>query len=186
VACSALRWLLDELFALQIAGAAVKMFSEEQELAQVMVSRIYQNPFTETLFQILVRMLQALQKGEVVSQRQVRLGLVTTWLPVVAKLGNDGGDNFGKDSELQKSLEDGLGVVVETLPIVDQEMIFKIWIGACLKCRVVWPDLSKAFDAWCGKLRQAQQEADMDMVRALLRSEESFSVEEPISTPSVR
>jgi hypothetical protein len=116
----------------------------------------------------------------------VRLGLVTTWLPVIAKLGNDGGYNFGKDSELQKSLEDGLGAVVETLPIVDQEMIFKIWIGACLKCRVVWPDLSKAFDAWCGKLRQAQQEADMDMVRALLRSEESFSVEEPISTPSVR
>ena len=101
MACSALRWLLDELFALQIADISIKIFSEEQELAQLMVSRMYQNPFTETLFQILVRMLQALQKGEVVAPRAVRLGLVSTWLHVIAKLGNDGDDNFGKDNELR-------------------------------------------------------------------------------------
>lgn len=164
MACSALRWLLDELFALQIADVAVKMFSEEQELAQLMVSRIYQNPFTETLFHILVRMFQALQKGEVVSPRPIRLAMVTTWLPVVAKLGNDGDDNFGKDNELQRSLEDGLGALVETLPMLDQEMVFKIWIGACLKCRRAWPDLSEAFDSWCSKLRQAQQETIADSI----------------------
>lgn len=157
MACSALRWLLDELFALQIADVAVKMFSEEQELAQLMVSRIYNNPLTETLFHILVRMLQALQKGEVVSPRPVRLAMVTTWLPVVAKLSNHADDSFDKDNELKRSLEGGLGALVVTLPMLDQEMIFKIWIGACLKCRKAWPDLSDAFHSWCSKLRQQQE-----------------------------
>jgi hypothetical protein len=83
---------------------------------------LYKNPISDPC-------ANAPSLAEVVSPRGVRLGLVTTWLPVVTKLGNDRGDNFGKDSELQKSLEDGLGVVVETFPIVDQEMIFKIWIG---------------------------------------------------------
>ncbi|KAG6542131.1 hypothetical protein Mapa_016483 [Marchantia paleacea] len=166
IACSALRWLLDELFTLQIADEAVRMFSEEKELAQLMVTRIYQNPFTETLFFILVRMLQALQKGEVLSPRSVRLTLLTTWLPVVAKLGNDD-DNFGHD-ETQRSLEDGLGAVVETLPMVDQEMIFRIWIGACLKCRKAWPDLSEAFESWCSKLRQAHRETDLERVADLM------------------
>ncbi len=169
IACSALRWLFDELFALQIADVAVRMLSEEQELAQLMVSRIYQNPFTETLFHILVSILQALQRGEVLSPRPVRLALITTWLPVVAKLGNDGGlDNFGKDTvtaQLHTSLEDGLGAVVETLPMADQEMIFKIWIAVCLKCRKAWPDLSEAFDSWCSKLRLAQRESEVHMIQ---------------------
>ncbi|KAH9562513.1 hypothetical protein CY35_05G075300 [Sphagnum magellanicum] len=169
IACSALRWLFDELFALQIADVAVQMLSEEQELAQLMVSRIYQNPFTETLFHILVSILQALQRGEVLSPRPVRLALITTWLPVVAKLGNDGGlDNFGKDTvtaQLHTSLEDGLGAVVETLPMADQEMIFKIWIAVCLKCRKAWPDLSEAFDSWCSKLRLAQRESEVHMIQ---------------------
>ncbi len=75
---------------------------------------------------------------------------------------------------------------METLPVVDQELIFKIWIGACLKCQKVWLDLSEAFDAWCGKLRQAQEEADMDIVTALPRSEDSSSPEDPVTTLSVR
>ncbi|CAM6088733.1 unnamed protein product [Calypogeia fissa] len=160
VACSALRWLLDELFTLQIADEAVRMFSEEKELAQLMVSRTYQNPFTDTLFVILVRMLQALQRGDVLSPRSVRLTLLTTWLPVIAKLGNDD-DNFAHD-ETHRNMEEGLGAVVETLPMVDQEMIFRIWIGACLKCRRAWPDLSDAFESWCSKLRQAHREGDVE------------------------
>jgi hypothetical protein len=159
IACSALRWLLDELFALQIADEAVSMFSEEKELAQLMVARTYQNPFTDTLFVILVRILQALQKGDVLSSRSVRLTLLTTWLPVIAKLGNDD-DNFAHD-ETHRNMEEGLGALVETLPMVDQEMIFRIWIGACLKCRRAWPDLSDAFESWCGKLRQAHRESDI-------------------------
>lgn len=171
MACSALQWLLDELYALQIADVAVKIFSEEHELAQLMASRMFQNPFTETLFHILVRMLQALQKGEVVSPRVVRLALVSTWLPIVAKLGNDNDENFGKENELQRNLEHGLGAVVETLPMLDQERIFKIWISACLKCRKAWPDLSEAFDSWCSKLRVAQREIEMEMDATPLTSE---------------
>lgn len=159
MSCSALRWLLDEVYALQIADVAVKMFSEEQELAHLMVLRVFQNPFTETLFHILVRMLQALEKGEIVSPRSVRMALISTWLPVVAKLGNDGGDHVsGRHNDLRMQLEHGLGAVVETLPILDQESIFKVWIAACLKCRKAWPDLSEALDSWCSKLRAAQRE----------------------------
>eukprot|EP01018_Ginkgo_biloba_P012124 Gb_02110 [translate_table: standard] len=160
VASSALRWLLDELFTLQIADMAVKMFAEEQDLAQLMVTRIYQNPFTETLFSILVRLLQALQNGEVICPRSVRLSLVTTWLPVIAKLTHDD-EYFIKDNELHSGLEEGLSALVGTLPMADQEQIFKIWISACLKCRKAWPDLSMAFDLWCNKLRQAQNEKDL-------------------------
>lgn len=159
MSCSALRWLLDEVYALQIADVAVKTFSEEQELAHLMVLRAFQNPFTETLFHILVRMLQALEKGEIVSPRSVRMALVSTWLPVLAKLGNDGGDHVsGRHNDLRIQLERGLGAVVETLPILDQESIFKVWIASCLKCRKAWPDLSEALDSWCSKLRAAQRE----------------------------
>ncbi|KAL2641312.1 hypothetical protein R1flu_008899 [Riccia fluitans] len=180
VACSALRWILDELFTLHIADEAIRMISEEKELAQLMVSRIYQNPFTETLFFVLGRMLQALQKGEVLSPRSVRLTLLTTWLPVVAKLGNDN-DNFGLE-ETQRSLEDGLGAVVETLPMVDQEIIFRIWIGACLKCRRAWPDLSEAFELWCNKLRQAHRETDLERVTADMIDRVESSCSEVISS----
>ncbi|XP_024524394.1 BTB/POZ domain-containing protein At1g63850-like [Selaginella moellendorffii] len=162
VACSALRWLLEELFSLQIAETAIKMLAEEEDLAQLMVSRIYQNPFTETLFCILVRIFQALQKGEVVVARNLRLALVTTWLPVIAKLVHDADDSMGKDNELQRSLEEGLSAVVATLPLVDQEAVFKIWIGSCLKSRKAFPDLSDAFESWCCKLRQAQLDKEHD------------------------
>eukprot|EP00249_Psilotum_nudum_P018005 c26595_g1_i4 orf=520-1851(+) len=160
IASSALRWLLEELFALQIGDVAIKMFSEEQDLAQLMISRIYQNPFTETLFCILVRMLQALQSGEVVIPRSIRVAFITTWLPVVAKLSNDS-EEISRDDGLQLKLEEGLRAVVGTLAIADQEEIFKIWIGTCLKCRRAYPDLSTTFDSWCDKLRQAQKEKDL-------------------------
>nr|PNR29420.1 hypothetical protein PHYPA_028113 [Physcomitrium patens] len=171
LACSALRWLIDELFSLQIADMSIKIFSEEQELAQLMVSRVYQNPFTETLFQILVRMLQALHKGEVIAPRSVRLALISTWLPIIAKLGNDHNDNFGRTYEIRRNVELSFGAVVETLPMLDQEAVFKIWVGACLKCRKAWPDLSDAFDAWCSKLRAAQRESDLELGTAPLISE---------------
>lgn len=158
IASSAMCWLLDELFVLQIADMAVKMFAEEQDLAQLMVTRIYQNPFTETLFSILVRLLQALRIGEVICPRSVRLSLVTTWLPVIAKLVQDDVHSI-KGNELHSSLEEGLSALVGTLPIADQEQVFKIWISACLK-RKAWPDLSTAFDLWCDKLRKAQIEKD--------------------------
>lgn len=157
VASSAMCWLLDEIFVLQIADMAVKMFAEEQDLAQLMVTRPHRNPFTETLFSILVRLLLALQIGEVICPRSVRLSLVTTWLPVIAKLAQD--EHFIKNNELHNSLEEGLSALVGTLPIADQEQVFKIWISACLKRRA-WPDLSTAFDLWCDKLRQAQNEKD--------------------------
>lgn len=144
---------------LQMADMAVKMFAEEQDLAQLMVTRIYQNPFTETLFSILVRLLQALRTGEVICPRSVRLSLVTTWLPVIAKLTHDD-EYLVKDTELHSGLEQGLSALVGTLPIADQEQVFKIWISACLKSRKAWPDLSMAFDLWCDKLRQAENEKD--------------------------
>lgn len=161
VASSATRWILEEMFALQLADMVVKMFSEEQELAQLMVLRIYQNPFTETLFFILVRILEAIQTGLVVAPRTVRLSLVTIWLPVIAKLGNDGDNDFGKEYELQKSLENGFCIITDTLPLIDQEVIFKIWIASCLRSRKAWPDLSKVFEMWCEKLRQAQKEKEL-------------------------
>eukprot|EP00252_Welwitschia_mirabilis_P019391 TRINITY_DN4470_c0_g1_i1.p1 TRINITY_DN4470_c0_g1~~TRINITY_DN4470_c0_g1_i1.p1 ORF type:complete len:441 (+),score=64.63 TRINITY_DN4470_c0_g1_i1:489-1811(+) len=161
VANAAIRWLLEELFALGIAEMAVKMFSEEQELAQLMVTRIYQNPFTDTLYSILVRLLQALKSGEVVCAKSIRLSLVVTWLPVIAKLTQD--DEYQmKDNGLHNSLEEGLSALVSTLPMIDQEQVFKIWISSCLKSsRRAWPDLSLAFDSWCDKLRQVQSEKEL-------------------------
>ncbi|GLJ15343.1 hypothetical protein SUGI_0251590 [Cryptomeria japonica] len=160
IASSALCWLLDEMFALEIADMAVKMIAEEQELAQLVVSRIYQNPFTETLFKILIRLLRALQIGQVICQRSVRLSLVKTWLPVIAKLTHDD-EYLIKDNELHNSLEEGMSSLVTTLPMVDQEQIFKIWISACLRSKKAWPNLSTTFDMWCNNLRQAQCEIDL-------------------------
>ena len=52
-----------------------------------------------------------------------------------------------------------MSAVFGTLPIADQEQIFKIWISACLK-RIAWLDLSMTFDLWCDKLGKAQNEKD--------------------------
>lgn len=157
IASSALCWVIHELFVLNIADVAVKTFAEEKELAQVMISRPYRNPFTDTLFSILVLMLQALQSGEVIISRSVRLSLVKTWLPAVAELVNDS-DDVVKLKESHYDLEKGLCTIIGTLPLVDQLEIFQTWIGTCLKGRKGWPDLSAAFDFWCDKLRQAQQQ----------------------------
>lgn len=164
-----IRWLWDKLFTYQIADAAVKMFSEDQEIAQLFMTRTAK-PFTKDLYHILVPILEALLKGEVVSPRSVRLGLVKTWLPVVPKF------CLGQDDQLARSFEKSLQDMVETLPIVDQMMIFKIWIKNCFNTKKVWPDLSEAFTSWCRKLYEAD---NIDVVTALPRLEEKFSPEEP-------
>ncbi len=104
----------------------------------------------------------------------MRLGLVKTWLPVVPKLCLGQDDQCGK--ALAQRFENSLQDVVETLPIVDQMMIFKIWIQNCFNTTKVWPDLSEAFTSWCRKLHEAD---NIDMVTALPRLEEKFSPEEP-------
>ena len=90
--------------------------------------------------------------------RSVHLSLVTTWLPIIVKLIQDGVHSI-KGNELHSILEEGLSALVGTLPIADQEQVFKISISACLK-RKVWPDLSTTFDLWHDKLRKAQNEKD--------------------------
>ena len=90
--------------------------------------------------------------------RSVCLSLVTTWLPIIVKLIQDDVHSI-KENELHSILEEGLSALVGTLPIADQEQVFKIWISACLK-RIAWPDLSTNFDLWCDKLRKAQNEKD--------------------------
>ena len=90
--------------------------------------------------------------------RSVCLSLVTTWLPIIVKLIQDGVHSI-KGNELHSILEEGLSALVGTLPIADQEQVFKIWISACLK-RIAWPDLSTSFDLWCDKIRKAQDEKD--------------------------
>ena len=76
--------------------------------------------------------------------RSVRLSLVTTWLPVIVNLVQDYVHSI-KGNELHSILEEGLSALVGTLPIVDQEQVFKIWISACLK-RIAWPYLSTTFE----------------------------------------
>ncbi len=168
-----IRWLWDKLFTYQIADAAVKMLSEGQEIAQLFMGRAAK-PFTEDLYHILVSILEDLLKGEVVSPWSVWLGLVKTWLPVVPKLYLGQDDQCGK--ALARSFENSLQDVVETLSIVDEMMIFKIWIQNCFNTKKVWPDLSKAFTSWCRKLHEAD---NTDMVTALPRLEEKISPEEP-------
>ncbi len=135
------RWLWDKLFTYQI--------SEDQEIAQLYMGRAAK-PCTEDLYHILVSILEALLKGEVVSPWSVQLGLVKIWLPVVPKLCL--GQDYQSGKALARSFENSLQDVVETLPIVDQMMIFKIWIQNCFNTKKVWPDLSKAFTSWCRKL----------------------------------
>jgi hypothetical protein len=108
-----IRWLRDKLFAYQIADAAVKMLSEDQEIAQLFMGRTAK-PFTEDLYHILVSILEALLKGEVVSPRSVQLGLVKTWLPVVPKLCLGQDDQCGK--ALARSFENSLQDVVRLFP----------------------------------------------------------------------
>jgi hypothetical protein len=168
-----IRWLWDKLVTYQITDAAVKMLSEDQEIAQLFMGRAA-NPFPKDLYHILVSILEALLKGELVLPRSVRLGLVKTWLPVVPKLCLGQDDQCGK--ALARRFENSLQDVVETLPIVDQMMIFMIWIQNCFKTENVRPDLSEAFTSWCRKLHEAD---NIDMVKALPRVEEKFSPEEP-------
>jgi hypothetical protein len=72
---------------------------------------------------------------------------------------------------LARSFENSLQDVVETLPIVDQMMIFKIWIQNCFNTTKVWPDLSEAFTSWCRKLHEAD---NIDMVTSLQGWKKSF------------
>lgn len=156
-ASSALSWLLDEMFALQIAEEAVKVFSEKKDLSYLMLKEAVNNPFSQSLFSILVRLLEALRIGEVVCPRSVRLSLLTTWLPVI--LAPDY-EYILKDTKVGNNLEQGLRALVVTLPIPEQEQVFKLWTNSFQKGEKTWLDLSAAFDMWCYKLRVAQSEKE--------------------------
>jgi hypothetical protein len=81
------------------------------------------NPLLKTCIISLCPFFEALLKGEVVLPRSVRLRLVKTWLPVVPKLCLGQDDRCGK--ALARSFENSVRDVVETLPIVEQMMIFQ-------------------------------------------------------------
>eukprot|EP01018_Ginkgo_biloba_P038948 Gb_33963 [translate_table: standard] len=135
---------------------SVKMFAHQLDLAQAILGRAQAyNPFTETLLDILDGTANVMGNGDVICPRSVRLSFITTWLPVIRKLGEDD----GKNAKVHANLVEGLTALIETLPLVDQKQIFQLWMHGCLKSSSAHPDLGSAFESRYAKLRKAHCES---------------------------
>ncbi|CAK9223227.1 unnamed protein product [Sphagnum troendelagicum] len=151
----AMVWLLNIMLELKVADDAVKNLSNDKELAQITITLVEQmksnicNEFLVEFFQVLVRMLHAVGKGEIILENATRLALIDTWLPIIREC------EYVINGELRESAEQAVNTVLKTLPLFDQECILISWLSKepDLDYNSIWPNLSEAFDAWCHNFR---------------------------------
>ncbi|XP_043713774.1 BTB/POZ domain-containing protein At3g50780-like [Telopea speciosissima] len=139
-----LLWLVEILSDRRAADEFVLMWASQQELATLhsrlpTVSRHLVSCITARLF-------IGIGRGEILPSKDTRLLLLQTWLqPLI--------DDYnwlqhGCRSFDQKSVEEGIGRTILTLPLEDQQSILLAWLGSFLKVGDNCPNLHRAFEVW--------------------------------------
>ncbi|CAK9257971.1 unnamed protein product [Sphagnum jensenii] len=96
--------------------------------------------FVQDTCNVLVRYLDIVAKGEIWLENSVRLALVEAWLPELVTI------DFCIYEATKKNVDKALNGVLKTLPPLEQVQYLKSWPTQN------WPNLSEAFDAWCGTM----------------------------------
>ncbi|GLJ50245.1 hypothetical protein SUGI_1069600 [Cryptomeria japonica] len=137
---------------------AVKILCEEMKLAHIIMQpqKYYTaSRYRKIILPILLGCLDALANGKIIAERKLRVGFLTIWLPVMARLicPNLYFNHISDDHVLKTRLCRGVSNVVETLPFADWRGIYKIWTDCCAKYYI---DLSIPFASGCKVLQEHQ------------------------------
>ncbi|GLJ50316.1 hypothetical protein SUGI_1072020 [Cryptomeria japonica] len=130
--------------------AAVRILCENLKPSNIRPGNVNRR---KIMLPFLLGCLEALGNGKIIVERKLRVGFVTTWLPVMAELihnAQHGPPNVKDDEELKTRFCRGVINVMEPLPLDDWRGIYKIWIRCCVSYYI---DLSIPF-AWSCKLLQ--------------------------------
>ncbi len=149
IAGKGLFWLLNSLVDFGIAELAARTIFVDRSFSQMLfgiwplVSTEYAYSglnFVQDTCNVLVRYLDIVAKGEIWLENSVRLALVEAWLPELVTI------DFCIYEATKKNVDKALNGVLKTLPPLEQVQYLKSWPTQN------WPNLSEAFDAWCGTM----------------------------------
>ncbi|KAG0589637.1 hypothetical protein KC19_1G035600 [Ceratodon purpureus] len=139
-----LHWLVDILIDRRIADDFVRMWAHQAELASLHA----QVPvmFRYEVSRLTARLCIAIGKGQVLSPKDVRFLLLSTWLqPLV--------DDFAWMQRCcrnldKKVVEEGISQTILTLPLKQQQSILLSWFDRFSSSGDDCPNLQKAFEVW--------------------------------------
>ncbi|GLJ50250.1 hypothetical protein SUGI_1069750 [Cryptomeria japonica] len=135
---------------------ALKILCEEMKLAHIIMQpqkHYTTSRYTKIMLPILLGCLDALANGKIIAERKLRVGFLTIWLPVMARLlcPNLYFNHISDNDVLKTQLCRGVSNVVETLPFADWRGIYNIWIDCCAKYSI---DLRIPFASGCKVLHE--------------------------------
>ncbi|GLJ58889.1 hypothetical protein SUGI_1482080 [Cryptomeria japonica] len=135
---------------------AVKILCEEMKVAHIIMQpqkHYTASRYRKIMLPILLGCLDALANGKIIVKRKLRVGFLTIWLPVMARLlcPNLYFNHISDDHVLKTRLCRGVSNVVETLPFADWRGIYNIWIDCCAKYYI---DLRIPFASGCKVLQE--------------------------------
>lgn len=139
-----LHWLLDILIDRQVGEEFAAAWAAEEALAEAhcRVPAIHRHEVSR----VTARLLVGIGKGQVLVGKEVRCGLLRTWLdPFYEDFGWMKRACKGLDRHL---VEDGLGNTILTLPMDWQQQFLMGWFGRFLNSGDDCPNLQRAFEVW--------------------------------------
>ncbi|KAL8057506.1 hypothetical protein ABFX02_04G188300 [Erythranthe guttata] len=140
-----MQWIVGILMDRKIGEEFVKLWADQKELA-VLHSKIpvmYRHVISKITAQVCVFIGQ----GKVLVPKEVRFGLLSTWLDALY-------DDFGwmrtcgGKSVDRKVVEEGLGRMILTLPLTQQQLILMKWFDRFVNGGYDCPNIKGAFEVW--------------------------------------
>jgi len=143
----------------ELFETVLKVFCEDGDLPTPVTKVIRSKEAMVDILDLLVnRFLKPVGNGEIITPASFRVSFLETWVATMStlifKINSKSKNPLGKD-KFQEPLERGIIGVAETLPLIQQRRIYKIWIDAFKSNSM---DISRAFEWWTKKLQGAHGE----------------------------
>ncbi|XP_031486756.1 BTB/POZ domain-containing protein At5g60050 [Nymphaea colorata] len=139
-----LHWVVDILIDKKVCDEFVKLWADCSELT-TLHSRI-PVMYRYEISRITAQLCVAIGRGQVLVSKNLRISLLETWLEALY-------EDFGWMKRAcktldKKSMEDGLGQMILTLPLAQQQSLFLKWFDRFLNRGDDCPNIQRAFEVW--------------------------------------
>lgn len=129
------------------------VFCEDTDLRNTITTRVVTKQSATFILHILITLfLKAMGNGETITLASIRVSFLTNWvdtmLTLMAVVGNDADGSLSFLNALEKGIVD----VAETLPLVEQRLIYNTWKDALAKRSM---SITSAVIWWSDKLHDA-------------------------------
>ncbi|CAN6471078.1 unnamed protein product [Victoria cruziana] len=139
-----LQWVVNILIDKKMCDEFVKLWADCSELTTLhsKLPVMYRYEISRITAQLCV----AIGKGQILVSKDLRISLLETWLEALY-------EDFGWMKRAckildKKSVEDGLGQMILTLPLAKQQSLFLKWFDRFLNKGDDCPNIQRAFEVW--------------------------------------